>query len=329
MRVIAADVGGTKTLVALYEGAPGALVELARRRYESAAFEGVEPILSDFLGGVQGAIDAAALGIAGPVAEDTCKTTNLPWELDARRIERALGIPRARLLNDFEAVALGLGELDEGALEVLQDRPTDPSAPAVVLGAGTGLGEAILVPSAAGDALPSVHPTEGGHTDFAPRDEEEIALWRFLMERHGRVSVERVLSGRGLEAIYEHLVAQGAPTTPALARHLAEAEDRAAVIGEAGATGTDPACARAVARFVSIYGSEAGNFALKTLPFGGLYVAGGIAPKLIEVIRAGAFVQAFRAKEPMEAVLDRIRVSVVLDSCVGLYGARRVAVSLA
>lgn len=328
MRVIAADVGGTKTLVALYEGAPGALVELGRRRYESAAFEGVEPILSDFLGGAEGAIDAAALGVAGPVAEDRCKTTNLPWELDARRIERALGIPRARLLNDFEAVALGLGELDEGALEVLQDRPADPSAPAVVLGAGTGLGEAILVPSAGG-ALPGVHPTEGGHTDFAPRDEEEIALLRFLMARHGRVSIERVLSGRGLEAIYEHLVTEGAPTTPALTRRLAEAEDRAAVIGEAGAAGADPACARAVARFVSIYGSEAGNFALKTLPFGGLYVAGGIAPKLIEVIRAGAFVQAFRAKEPMEAVLDRIPVSVVLDSCVGLYGARRVAVSLA
>src|SRR5690606_10149063 len=219
-------------------------------------------------------------------------------------------------------------ELDEGALAVLQDRPADPSAPAAVLGAGTGLGEAILLP-AQGDALPRVHPTEGGHTDFAPRDDEEIALLRFLMARHGRVSIERVLSGRGLEAIYEHVVAQGTPSTPALERRLAEADDRAAVIGEAGAAGTDPACAQAVARFVSIYGSEAGNFALKTLPFGGLYVAGGIAPKLIEVIRGGAFLQAFRAKEPMEAVLDRIRVSIVLDPSVGLSGARRVAASLA
>ena len=326
MRVVAADVGGTKTLVALYEGAPGALVERARRRYESAAFEGVEPILRDFLGDGLGEIDAAALGVAGPVTEDTCKTTNLPWELDARRIERALGVPRVRLLNDFEAVALGLSELGEGALEVLSDRSIDPSAPAVVLGAGTGLGEAILSPAGAGE-LPQIHPTEGGHTDFAPRDEDEIALLRFLMARHGRVSIERVLSGRGLEAIYEHLLAEGAPST--LEARLAAAEDRAAVIGEAGAAGTDPACARAVARFVSIYGSEAGNFALKTLPFGGLYVAGGIAPKLIEVIRNGAFMRAFRAKEPMEPVLDRIRVSVVLDPSVGLYGARRVAASLA
>src|SRR5690606_38718851 len=131
--VVAADVGGTKTLVALYEGAPGALTERARRRYDSAAFEGVEPILTDFVGDALGTVDAIALGVAGPVVGDTCKTTNLPWELDARAIERALGVPRVRLLNDFEAVALGLSELGEGALEVLQDRPAVAGAPAAVL----------------------------------------------------------------------------------------------------------------------------------------------------------------------------------------------------
>lgn len=329
MRVVAADVGGTKTLIALYEGEPGAFTEVARRRYESTDYEGVVPILRDFLGASESAVDAAALGVAGPVVNDTCRATNLPWHLDARRIERELGVARVRLLNDFEAVALGIGELPEQALDVLQDRPLEPGWQAAVLGAGTGLGEAILLPPIAG-ALPRVSPTEGGHADFAPRDETEIALLRFLMRRHGRVSIERVLSGRGLEAIYELLVAEGIATSaPDVAARIAGSDDRAAVIGQLGSAGADPACARAVSLFVSIYGSEAGNFALKTLPFGGLYVAGGIAPKLIEAIRGGEFLRAFRVKPPMEPVLDRIRVSVVLDPSVGLLGARRVALGLA
>lgn len=328
MRVIAADVGGTKTLIALYE-VGGAVTEIARRRYESGDYDDLASILRDFLGEGASEVGAAAIAIAGPVVNDTGRTTNLPWEIDARRIERELGIRRVRLLNDFEAVALGIDELPEHALHVLQDRPADPSSHRAVLGAGTGLGEALLLPAAAGE-LPRVLPTEGGHVDFAPRDETEIALLRFLMKRHGRVSVERVLSGRGLEAIHELVVSEGlAESTPEIAAHIAQAEDRAAVIGEAGVAGSDPACARAVALFVSIYGSEAGNFALKTLPFGGLYIAGGIAPKLMEAIRTGELVRSFRAKPPMEAVLDRIRVSVVLDPSVGLLGARRLALALA
>lgn len=329
MRVVAADVGGTKTLIALYEGEPGgSFAEVALQRYESARFPGLIPIVRDFLGERASRLDAAAFGVAGPVVGDTCRATNLPWSLDAREVEEELGLPRVRLANDFECIALGIGELPEGAFEVLQDRPAEPSSHAIVLGAGTGLGEAILLPSASG--LPRVFATEGGHTDFAPRDETEIALLRFLLKHHERVSIERVLSGPGLEALYDFVVSTGLATpTAEHAARLASTRDRAALIGEAGIAGTDAACVRAVSLFVSIYGAEAGNFALKTLPFGGVYIAGGIAPKLIEAIRRGEFVRSFRAKGRMEAVLDRMRVSVVLDPTVGLIGARRLAVALA
>ncbi len=328
MRIVAADVGGTKTLVSLYEGAPGSFREVRSRRYESGSFAGVAPIVRDFLGEAERTIEAAALGVAGPVIEDTCHATNLPWHLDARAIERELGIPRVRLLNDFEAVALGIGELPESALEVLQDRPIVAGAPAAILGAGTGLGEAILLPGADG-ALPRVLPTEGGHTDFAPRDETEIALLRFLLRRHAHVSYERIVSGPGIEALYDFVVAEGlAARDEAFAARLAEGQDRAALIGQAALEGTDAASARAVALFASIYGAEAGNLALKTLPFGGLFVAGGIATKLAAILRAGGFLRAFRDKGRMEPVLDRVRVSVVLEPRVGLLGARRAAAAL-
>ncbi|MCZ7677966.1 MAG: glucokinase [Sandaracinaceae bacterium] len=177
--------------------------------------------------------------------------------------------------------------------------------------------------------MPRVLPTEGGHTDFAPRDETEIALLRFLLRRHAHVSYERIVSGPGIEALYDFVVAEGlAARDEAFAARLAEGQDRAALIGQAALEGTDAASARAVALFASIYGAEAGNLALKTLPFGGLFVAGGIATKLAAVLRTGGFLRAFRDKGRMEPVLDRVRVSVVLEPRVGLLGARRAAAAL-
>lgn len=330
MRVIAADVGGTKTLVALYEGEPGSFVEVANARYESGRFHGVAPILSEFLGEAVHTVHAAAIGVAGPVVDDTCRTTNLPWHVDARAIERDLGIEHARLINDFEAVALGIGELPESSFVTLQDRPSDPDAPSAVIGAGTGLGEAILLP-ASGGALPRVLPTEGGHTDFAPRDDDELALFLFLAARYAHVSYERVLSGPGLAAVYEFIVeTRRAPTSPGFAtRYRAGYEDGGALVGEAALAGSDAACVRAVEMFLSIYGAEAGNFALKTLPRGGVFIAGGIAPKLIELLKSGSFVRSFREKGRMEPVLDTMPVRVVLDTAAAVYGARRVAAALA
>lgn len=328
MRILAGDIGGTKTLVALFEGAPGALARVASRRYESAGHAGLAPILSDFLGRHPGAIDAAAFGVAGPVVEDTCRATNLPWVLDARALEAACRIPRITLRNDFEAVALGLDELTGDELLVLQDRPPDPRAPGAVLGAGTGLGEAILLPDAG--PLPRVLSTEGGHADFPPRDDIEIGLLKFLQARHGgRVSIERVLSGPGLVALYEYVLGAGlAPRSEAIEARIAAGEDPGAVIGEAGVAGTDAGCRFTVERFVSLYGAEAGNLALKTLPYGGLFVAGGIAPKLAPILSRGDFIASFLDKGRMAPVLERIRVSVVMNPEVGLLGARRAAAAL-
>ena len=325
MRILAADVGGTKTLVALYEGGPGAFTELASARYLGAEHAGLAPILEDFLRGHGGAIDAAAVGVAGPVLDDRCEATNIPWTIDARALEAGGSIARATVLNDFAAISLGIGELGPSDLRVLQDCPADPEAPVAVIGAGTGLGEALVLPRAG--ALPRVMPTEGGHTDFAARDELEIDLLRFLQARHGRVSIERAVSGPGLVAIHDFLLAKGHAHTSEALEALTD-EDRAAVIGELGVDGTDPGCALAVTRFVALYGAEAGNLALKCLPYGGLYVAGGIAPKLLAPIEKH-FMKHFRDKGRMERLLDAIRVSVVLDTRVGLLGARRAAVALA
>ncbi len=324
MRILAADVGGTKTIVSLFEGAPGGWRELATRTVVSAAYPGLAPILTELLEGHDGDVDAGAFGIAGPVADDHCEATNLPWIVDARALERDVPrLGRARLLNDFEAVALGLGVLGDDQLAVLQDRPARADQPAAVLGAGTGLGEAILLP---GDgAMPRVFPTEGGHTDFPPRDEWEIDLLRFLQARHGRVSVERVVSGPGLAAIYDFLVETG---RGARVPEVDDAPDRSAAIGLRGAEGADETCAIAVRRFLGLYGAEAGNLALKCLPFGGLYVAGGIAPKLLGAIREGDFMKSFLNKGRMEKVLDQLRVMVVTEPRVGLLGSRRAASAL-
>lgn len=328
MRILAGDIGGTKTLLSLHEGEPGALREVRSARYESGAHPDLAPILEDFLRDIGSPIEAAAFGVAGPVVDGTCEATNLPWALDARRLEAATGIPRVRLLNDFAAVAFGIDELTDRELMVLQDRPADPTAPVAILGAGTGLGEAIRLPDAGG-RLPKVLPTEGGHTDFPPRDELEIGLLRFLQRRHGgRVSVERVLSGPGLVALFEYVVEEGlAVPSEEIRARLGSHPDPAAVIGEAGALNRDPACRFAVERFLSLYGAEAGNFALKTLPYGGVFVAGGIVPKLSSVLERSDFVHAFRSKGRMEPVLDAMRVSVVMNPQVGLLGARRAALA--
>ena len=329
MRILVGDVGGTKTLLALYEGRDGtSLVETRRTRFASARTEGsAEDGLDSMRSFVEGAvgIDAAVIAVAGPVEGHVARVTNLPWVIDAREISRQLSIPKTALLNDFEAVALGLDEVPDNARLVLQDRPVDPSAPAAVIGAGTGLGEAIVLPNERG--LPRVLATEGGHADFAPRDDAEIDLLRFARARFGRVSIERVVSGLGLATIYEHVIASGeAPPSPETRARIDAGEDPGAVIGEHRAS--DRAAAVAIWRLVSLYGAEAGNLALRSLPFGGLFVAGGIAPKLVDILEDGTFLDSFRAKGRMTPVLDKIRVTVLTDPCVALLGARRKAADL-
>ncbi|WP_169791530.1 glucokinase [Sandaracinus amylolyticus] len=326
-RVLAGDVGGTKTALSLCERHERGWIEVATTTFPSADHAGLEAPARAFLQTVGGApISAAAFGVAGPVKDHRVYTTNLPWLVDGPSLAVALGAQRVAVINDFEATARGLLELGPEHVAVIQEGVIDPMGPIALLGAGTGLGEATVVRTPAGVR---VLPSEGGHTDFAPRDEVEDGLLRFLRRRHpDHVSYERVVSGMGLAAIHAYVVESGLATChPSTLARLVD-EDPGAVIGELGASGSDPACAHAVAMFVSLYGAEAGNLALKTLPTGGLFVAGGIAPKLLGAIRGGAFLSSFLAKGRMRPVLETIRISIVVEPRVGLHGARALAASL-
>lgn len=319
MRVLAGDIGGTKTLLALLDQQPdGGLRVLLRQRYESRDYPGLAPIVRDFLGKPEvTGITHAGFGVAGPVVDGVCRVTNLPWEIDARQLRDKLGLERVALVNDFAAVAYGVTALGPGDLDILQAGERDPGGPVALIGAGTGLGEALLVPTPAG---PRVLPSEGGHADLAPRNEVEIALLRFLLRRHHRVSYERIVSGPGLVTAYEFVIAEGLAPELSDTRERMASEDRGAVIGARALAGDDPACVRAVELFVGLYGAEAGNLALKTLPTGGLYVAGGIAGKLLPLVRAG-FLPAFLDKGRMSPLLAKIPVAVVTNPEVGLLGA--------
>lgn len=324
MQILAGDIGGTKTELVIYEGEPGRLAQRSRVRVASSEHAGLLEIAAPLVRGMR--LDAAVFGVAGPVRDGRCKTTNLPWQLDEITLSDSLGCP-VRLLNDFSAVVLGVEELKPSELHVLQVGERDPSGPIAVLGAGTGMGEGIGVRSADGlEALAS----EGGHRDLAPRNGVEDRLLTHLRgQLGGRVSVERVVSGPGLIMLYRFVVAEGlAPERSEVAAELL-AGDAAAVIGRRGQDGSDAACVRALDLFIGLYGAEAGNLALTLLPTRGLYIAGGIAPKLIERIARGDFMAALLDKGRMATMLSKIPVAVVLEPRVGLLGSRVAGVRLA
>ncbi|MCG8557829.1 MAG: glucokinase [Proteobacteria bacterium] len=323
--VLAGDVGGTKTVLALYApDAAGSPCTLRRRRFTSLDYQGLAAMVDDFLEAGDD-VAAAAFGLAGPVRDERCHTTNLAWVIDAAEVARETGIPRVSLLNDFCAAALGIGSLGTDDVAILQQGEVDDAGPVAILGAGTGLGEALLVRTSAG---PHAVASQGGHVDFAPRNELEMRLLAFLLKRYATVSVERVVSGLGLENIYEFLVTEGlAEANPEIEAAIQQG-DAGSVIGSEALRGGDRACVQAVDLFVSLYGAEAGNLALKALASGGVYLAGGIAPKLLDKLRQGPFLESFLAKGRMRPVLERFPVIVVLNQDVGLLGARARALGL-
>jgi glucokinase len=324
MTFLAGDIGGTKTALALVKDR----VIVERRVYQSASFESLEAIVGDFLGERGVKLAAACFGVAGPIGEDdTARTTNLRWIVDARNLERAFGVPRVLLVNDFHALAAGITVLPSSDLALLNDAPSDPRGPWVLLGAGTGLGEAVVVRSPAGfDVIAS----EGGHSDFAPRNELEIELLRFLLKRHKRVSYERILSGRGLVALYDFLRERspGAESPAVRAELAASSGDPAPIISRHGLAGTDRLCTEVLSLFASIYGAEAGNLALKVVARGGVFVAGGIAPKIIAKLLDGTFRAAFVDKGRLSPLLEATPVKVVLNADAGLLGAAELATRL-
>lgn len=331
MMILAGDIGGTKTLLALYEveaseidGHAPRLREVKRERFASTEFASLMPMLQRFLAAEQLHFQCATLAVAGPVINGVCKATNLPWVVDANELAQVFDVRHFGLINDFQAIAMAVEILDEKDLHTLH--PGSPSATGVraVIGAGTGLGQALLVPT---DHEWKVLASEGGHTDFAPRDDLEMKLLAYLLTKHRRVSYERVLSGAGIVNLYQFLVSKGIEEASSKVEQALtdESDDAAAITAEALAN-TNAACSRAVEMFVSIYGAEAGNLALKCLPYGGLYVAGGIAPKILP--KLDGFVQSFLNKGRMSPLLQRVPVHVILDTHVGLRGAALNAVRL-
>lgn len=321
--VLAGDVGGTKTLLALYRSQDGRLERLREARLASADFAGLAEMIAAFLGDDTPA--AACFGVAGPVAEGHCRTTHLPWLLNEMELSSALGGVPVKLLNDLEAAAYGLLRLPDDAFHSLN--PGQAVAGNVaVLAAGTGLGEALLHWDGAGYTAIA---GEGGHCDFAPVNELQDGLLVFLRGRcGGHVSYERILSGSGLHLVYQYLLANGAAqANPQVAQAL-DSEDPAAVIARFGLEQGDASCQRALALFARIYGQEAGNLALKCLARGGVLLAGGIAPKLLPVLKDGAFMAGFCDKGRFAGLLREMPVRVCLEPRVPLLGTAATAIAL-
>ncbi|MHB8766980.1 MAG: glucokinase [Deferrisomatales bacterium] len=318
--VLAGDIGGTKANLALFDGSAGALAPVAEATLRTADHPDPASLLRAFLGERVGRVARACLGVAGPVRGRRAVAPNLPWGVDADQLQQALHLPRLTLVNDLVATALGLAELGGESLAVLTPGSPDPTGAQALLAAGTGLGQAALC----WDGRRRVPvPSEGGHTDFGPTDDLEIALLTHLRARFGRVSYERILSGPGLVNLYRFLVETGrAPRDPGVAARMELGDPAAAIAGE-GLAKTDPACVRALELFARICGAEAGNLALKFLATGGVYLAGGIAPQLLPVLRGGGFLEAFRSKGRLAGVLAEVPVYVVLDPKAALYGAAR------
>lgn len=315
--ILAGDVGGTKTSLALYRREAGGLLRDRMATYRSREHPGLESILRNFLD-EDPAVERACIGAAGPIEDGRCRMTNLEWEVDEASLRRILGVSEAYLVNDLQATASSLPFLRESDTAVLHGGKADPRGNMAVLSAGTGLGEGFLVRSGEG-YIPLA--SEGGHVDFAPRGEREMHLHAFLRAMHGRVSVERVLSGPGLYDIYRFLrEAEGAGEEPAVAAEVAGEEPQQAIVRH-GVDGGPGACAETLRIFCSIYGAEAGNLALQYLATGGVFLAGGIAPAILSALRREEFLRAFFEKGRMRTLLSRVPVSVILDPAAPLLGA--------
>lgn len=319
--ILAGDVGGTKTNLALFRPEGARLDRGDVRTYPSREYPSLESILKEFLGGRQD-VDLACIGVAGPVRSGRSRLTNLPWSVEEETIRRACGAARGFLINDLQATAFAVPFLDPDHFAVLQDGTADPDGTIAVIAAGTGLGVAFLVRSGTG-YLPFA--SEGGHADFAPRDEREAKLLEHLRTRFGRVSIERVVSGPGLHDLYRFLRdAAGIPESPEVDARLARG-DPPRVIVEEGISGGSAACREALRLFVSLYGALAGNFALQFFATGGVVLGGGIAPAILPVLSGGAFLDAFRAKGRFREFLAEVPVKVVLDDRAALLGAAHYA----
>jgi glucokinase len=315
--ILAGDVGGTKVHLALFDFKDGDLVHVRDKQYPAKEYAGLEEIVREFAGSAK--VNAACFGVPGPVREGRLRLTNLPWTLDSRELARDLSIDYVFLINDLQANGYGIAELGPDQIYTLSEGDSGQVGNRALISAGTGLGEGFLI----WDGRTHVpYPSEGGHTDFGPRTEDEIDLLRFLKQKYnGRISHERVISGMGLTNIYEFLrEVRGVDEPNWLAKRMAE-EDPNAVITELALAAKSEICEKATDMFVSAYGAEAGNLALKIMSVGGLYLGGGIAPRILEKLKDGTFMKAFTDKGRLSQLLVNTPVRVILEPRTALIGA--------
>lgn len=315
--LLAGDIGGTKTLLGLFDAVPVRPRPVLVRSFGTLDHADLQAMIAVFLkegDAAQGAIETACFGVAGPVVDEAAELTNVPWRVDARRVAAALGIQRVALLNDLEALAHAVPVLRESETHVLQEGEALRDGNIGLIAAGTGLGQALLH-NIDGRFVPSA--SEAGHADFAARTEREIAVLRDLTTRYGRADVEHVVSGRGLVNIHRVIHRQ----QPCAAAVDLESPDAPAAISTAAMERRCPRCMETLDLFVDAYGAEAGNLALRSVSTGGLYVGGGIAPKILPALTTGVFMRAFRAKPPLNPMLTAMPVKVILNAEAGLLGA--------
>ena len=317
-RVLAGDIGGTNTRLALYDVNGRQLEMLAMQSYPSQQYDSLGSVMREFLDTHRHPPQAACLGVAGPVHDQVANITNLPWQISAADIANDFGLGSVSLLNDLEATGWGLPTLQADDLVTLQGGNARASGNAAIIAAGTGLGQAGLYFDG---ERHQPFACEGGHTDFSPQTELDMALLRFLQKQHEHISWERIVSGSGLVNLHACLCDLRQREIPDWLQAAMQAGDPAAAISDAAQQGRDETCSEALQWFINLYCVEAGNLALKLMATGGVYVAGGIAPKLLEQLQDGTFMQAFRAKGRMQALMERMPVRVVLNDEVALQGA--------
>jgi glucokinase len=320
--ILAGDIGGTNTRLAVFEASAGELEIVEQRSFPSRDHEGLDEIVREFCSTHKIVVKQACFGVAGPVRDGRCVATNLPWVVDASELARTLGLQPVYLLNDLEANGYGVAVLEPADFAVLNQGDTEAVGNGAIIAAGTGLGEAGYYWDG---TQHRPFACEGGHADFAPRNELEMGLLRFLLTRFEHVSYERVLSGPGLLHIYEFLRDSGHGEEPDWFAAEMRQQDPSAVISKAALDGRSELCGLALDLFVSLYGAEAGNLALKVMATGGLFVGGGIAPKIISKLTDGKFMQAFSAKGRMRPYVEAIPVRVILNDKTALLGAAHYA----
>lgn len=329
MHLLAGDVGGTKTRLAIFRFAPnGKLTRGDTERYESASFPNLDSVVKTFTAKYNVSFEAACFGIPGPVVNGEAKTTNLPWHLTEKELSRSLGISKIKLINDLAAVAAAIPQFTPDDLETLHPREGRAGEARgsvfAVLAPGTGLGQAFLVRSGDEDVLLS---SEGGHSDFAPSSELEIELWGYLHKRFGHVSNERLLCGAGLVNIYEFLRDQGKGEEPRELKELLEKGPAPAVISEGALSKKFEICVTALDLFVSILGAQAGNLVLNLMALGGVYLGGGIPPKILPKLKDGTIIKSYLAKGRMSHLVESAPLHVIKDDHAALLGAATTALA--